>query len=298
MPHTGETTGRTHTVALLGTGIMGAGIARNLREHSFDVQAWNRTRAKVERLTEHGVHVTGTPAEAVKGADVIITMLSDGPRVLEVMTDAAPGLARGVVWAQLSTVGVEAMGPLADFADEHGLGLVDAPVLGTKQPAEQGQLIVLAAGPASAREVVQPVFDAIGKRTLWVADSAAGGAASRLKLVVNSWVLALNHGAAEALAIAKGLGVDPNHFLDAVAGGATDTPYLHAKAKAILADDYTPSFGAANAAKDARLIVEAASEAGVHVDITAAGLTRFRRVIDKGYGDKDMAVSYLASFDD
>lgn len=283
-------------VAVLGTGIMGAAMARNLVRAGLDVRVWNRTRAKAQPLAADGARVADTPAEAVHGADVVLTMLFDGHAALHAMGQAAPALRRGAVWAQCSTAGVEAQPVLAAFAAEHGLLYVDAPVLGTRQPAESGQLLVLAAGPAEAREVLAPVFDAVGGRTAWVGDDGASGAATRLKLVCNSWVLTVTQGAAEAMALAQGLGVDPQAFLDAVAGGPLDMGYLRAKAAAILDGDFTPNFTTATAEKDARLIVAAGQQAGVALDVVAAGAERFRRAAAQGHADDDMAATYFASF--
>lgn len=283
-------------MAVLGTGIMGAAMARNLCRAGLDVRVWNRTRAKAEPLAAEGARIADDPAAAVEGADVILTMLHDGPAALEVMRSAASVLPPGAVWSQSSTAGLDALEPLAAFAGEHDLIFVDAPVLGTRQPAESGQLIVLAAGPEEARPTLGPVFDALGSRTVWIAEDGASGAATRLKLVCNSWVLALTHGTAEALALAEGLGVEPQGFLDAVGGGPLDCGYLHAKARAITAGDYTPNFAVGTAAKDAALIVAAAEGAGVRLDVAAAGLDRLRRAAAQGHADEDMAASYFASF--
>lgn len=294
-PHGG---GAPTTVAVLGTGIMGAAMARNLLRGGLAVRAWNRTRAKAEALVADGAYCADSPADAVRGADVVLTVLNDGPRVLAAMREAADGLAPGTVWAQSATVGDAATAELADFAREHGLTFVDAPVLGTKQPAEAGELVVLAAGPDRARAALAAVFDAIGGRTTWVGEDGSAGAASKLKLVLNSWVAALNHATAEAIALAHGLGVDPRAFLDSVSGGPLDNGYLRLKTETILAGDYTPSFSVDNALKDARLIVEAGERRGVAMDVARAGAERFVRLVDRGLGEKDMAASYLASFDD
>lgn len=283
------------TVALLGTGIMGAGMARNILAAGLPLRVWNRSAEKARPLGDEGATVAADPADAVRGADVIVTMVGDGHHVLDVMEQAAGGLAAGQVWAQMTTVGVE-QSALVELAERHGLLLVDAPVVGTRQPAEQGQLLVLAAGPPTARDAVEPVFDAVGRATRWLADDAAGAAASRLKLVVNSWVLAVTAGTAEALALAHGLGVDPKAFLDTVAGGPLDLPYLQAKSAVILAADWTPSFSVDNAAKDADLIVEAGRAAGVALDVAAAAAARYHRASDAGHGAADMAANYLASF--
>jgi 3-hydroxyisobutyrate dehydrogenase len=284
------------SVAVLGTGIMGAAMARNLCRAGLDVRVWNRTRAKAAPLAAEGARVADDPTAAVEGADVVLTMLYDGAAALDAMRAAASALRPGIVWAQCTTAGLEALEPLAAFAGEHGLDFVDAPVLGTRQPAENGQLTVLAAGPEHVRAPLAPVFDAVGQRTVWIADDGASGAATRLKLVCNSWVLALTHGTAEALALAEGLGVDPQDFLDAVGGGPLDCGYLRVKSAAIVSGDYAPNFSVATAAKDARLIVAAAEGAGVRLDLAAAGVERFRRAEQQGHGDQDMAASYFASF--
>ncbi|WP_328913376.1 MULTISPECIES: NAD(P)-dependent oxidoreductase [unclassified Streptomyces] len=287
----------TLTVAVLGTGIMGAGMARNLSAAGHEVRAWNRTIARAQPLAADGVHIVADPAEAVRDADAVVTMLLDGPAVREVMETAAPAFKDGAVWAQTSTVGPEAQAELAGLASEHGLLFLDAPVLGTRQVAESGQLTVLAAGPVAARPVADRVFDAIGRTTVWLSEDATDGSASNLKLVLNSWVLAVTNATAEAMALAKGLGVDPDHFFDAIDGGPLDLPYLRTKAAAIRAADYTPSFTVEGAGKDLRLIVAAGERNGVRLDLAAAGAERFRRAAEQGHGAEDMAASYFASFD-
>ncbi|MFE0138442.1 NAD(P)-dependent oxidoreductase, partial [Streptomyces sp. NPDC059037] len=232
------------TVSVLGTGIMGAAMARNLTRAGHHVRAWNRSRAKAEPLAADGAFVADTPADAVRGADVVLTMLYDGASALEVMREAVPGLRPGTVWVQSTTAGIEAIGDLAGFAQSHQLPFYDAPVLGTRQPAEAGKLLVLAAGPVEERDVVTPVFDAVGARTVWTGDDGAAGSATRLKLVANSWVIAATNATGEALALSRALGVDPQDFFDVIAGGPLDMGYLHAKADLILGDRLTPpAFG-------------------------------------------------------
>lgn len=284
------------TVTVLGTGIMGAAMARNLAGSGHTVRVWNRTRAKAEPLTAAGIRVTGSPAEAVEGADVVLTMLYDGPATLEVMEEALPALRPGVVWVQSTTAGLEGLGELAAFAAAHGLVFYDAPVLGTRQPAEAGQLTVLAGGPDGHRDVVAPVFDAVGARTVWTGEA---GSATRLKLVANSWVLAATAATGEVLALSEALGVDPQSFFDLIAGGPLDMGYLHAKAGLVLDDRLTPpQFAVGTAAKDARLIVRAAEQHGIRLDVAAASAARLERAAAQGHADEDMAAAYFASFEE
>jgi 3-hydroxyisobutyrate dehydrogenase len=281
------------TVALLGAGIMGAGMGRNIVGAGLPLRVWNRTQAKAKALESAGAVVAASPADAVRGADVIVTMLADADTVSDAMTQAAPGLHAGQVWAQTSTVGVAGIEQLGEFASDHGLIFVDSPVLGTREPAEQGALMVFAAGPDDARERVQPVFDAIGRKTVWLGEA---GAASRCKLVVNNWVLALTTGTAETLALARGLDIDPDLFLEAVSGGPLDCRYMQTKAAAIIKDDFTPSFSVDLAGKDARLIVAAGQAAGLRVDVAEAAAAKLGRAAELGLGEKDMAASYFACF--
>ncbi|RKT86909.1 3-hydroxyisobutyrate dehydrogenase [Saccharopolyspora antimicrobica] len=282
--------------SVLGTGIMGAAMARNLARAGHPVRAWNRTRAKAEPLAADGVHVAGTPAEAVEGADVVVTMLHDGAAVLDVMREA--GTSPGTAWVQSTTVGIGSIGELAALAREQQLVFFDAPVLGTRQPAEEGTLVVLAAGPSESRHAVTPVFDAIGSRTVWTGEDGAAASSTKLKLVANSWVLAVTNAAGEALALAKGLDVDPQGFFDIISGGALDMGYLHSKGRAILEDRLSPpSFAVTTAAKDAELIVQAGREHGVRLDVAEAAAQRFNRAAELGHGGEDMAAAYFASFD-
>lgn len=278
-------------VAVLGTGIIGAAVARNLARKGFVVSAWNRSAEKAQALAADGVTPFENAVEAVRDADIVVTVLKDGPAVTEAMAAAQPSLGEGTVWLQLSTIGVAATEALAAFAADNGLILYDAPVQGTRQPAEQGKLVILASGPESGREAAQSVFDAIGQRTLWVADTP--GASTRLKLALNAFVFALTHGTAETLAIARALGVDPTLVIEAVTGGPLDSGYFQIKGAAMLKGDYTTSFSVENGAKDARLVVEALAGTGLRADLAEAGLARFERVADAGHGDKDIAASFL-----
>src|SRR3954464_14193411 len=255
------------TVALLGTGTMGAGMAANIAGAGLPLRVWNRTRNKAEPLAKVGATVADTPAEAVRGADIVLTMLFDADSVAATMEQAREGLGSEAVWLQQSTVGVEGSDRLVALAQDLGLAYVDAPVLGTRGPAESGALVVLAAGPEDVRDRVAPVLDAIGSRTLWL---GAAGEASRLKLAANAWVITVVEGIAEAMTLTRSLGLDPALFLEAVAGGAMDAPYVGVKGRAMLAGNFEPSFAVSGAAKDADLIVAAARGAGGELAVGGA----------------------------
>jgi len=280
------------TIAVLGTGTLGAPVARNLARAGFDVSAWNRTRAKAEPLSADGVTVERTVADAVADAAVVITLLADGDAVVGVVEDGAAATRSGALWIQASTVGIEATERLAEIASEHGLVFVDAPVLGTKEPAERGELVVFASGPQDAQELCEPIFGAIGKATRWVGEAGAG---QRFKLVVNTWLLAAVQGVAETISLARGLDLDPDDVLDALSGGPLDMPYLQLKGKVMIRRDFEPSFKASLAEKDAGLVLEAAEGAGLELPLVEAVRDAFAQAVELGHADEDMAAVVEAS---
>jgi len=254
-------------VAVLGTGTMGAGMVRSLRRAGLPVRMWNRAAEKAEALTDTGAEALPSPGAAVAGADVVLTMLFDAESAIDVIRQAAP--PAGTPWLQCSTVGVEGSDQVVATAAELGLVLVDCPVLGTKEPAEKGALVLLASGPEEVREQLAPVFEAVGSKTLWL---GAAGAGSRLKMACNAWLFMVTAGAAQSIALARGLGVDPEQFLAAIEGGPLDTPYAHVKGAAMLSGEFPVSFGLTGATKDARLIQAALQSAGVSDRLDAAVL--------------------------
>jgi 3-hydroxyisobutyrate dehydrogenase len=280
-------------VAILGTGIMGAAMARNLLAEGMEVSAWNRSPEKAEPLTEDGAEVADSPMDAARGADFLLTMLADADVVEEAVAgDVLPALAEGGVWLQMSTVGEDGTKRLAETANEHGVDFVDAPVLGTRQPAEQGQLVVLASGPEEVRERCQQIFDAVGSKTVWLGEAGAG---SRLKLVVNNWIVGLLGVLAETVALAESTGVDPARFLETIEGGPLGLPYAQLKGNMMIEDDFPTSFSARLARKDTGLVLDTAEANHLEMPIARAVAARFDEAIQAGHGEQDMAAIYRAA---
>ncbi len=266
---------------------MGAGMAGSLAREGHQVTVWNRTTERAEEVAgalDGDVSVAATVAEAVAGCDVVVTMLFDADAVLSVADEIAANLPDGAVWVQSATVGPDRARDIADRAPGR---VLDAPVLGTRKPAEDGTLVVLASGPQQLVDAAQPALDAVGGRTVLV--GAEIGQASALKLACNAWVGLITAGTAQSLALARGLGVDPQLFLDAIKGGAVDTLYAHVKGGAMLSGEMPMSFAVDGIRKDFGLIRDAAQGAGVRDDLMAAVLGLFDAASEQGHGDDDLA---------
>jgi 3-hydroxyisobutyrate dehydrogenase len=276
-------------VAVLGTGIMGAGMARSLLRAGHAVRVWNRTASRAQPLAADGATVAGSPAAAVEGAEVVLVMLWDTAAVLDVLA-AAAGSAPDAVWLQASTIGPDGLGRVAAAHPE--LKLLDAPVLGTKGPAEQGTLVALLSGPPAELEAARPAVESWSARIVYAGERL--GAASALKLVCNAWVSTMNAAVGQSVALAEGLGLDPALFLDAMRGGASDAPYLHMKAELIAKGEFPPSFALDGALKDVELIRAAARGVSVADDVLAGLVAVYAKAVGAGHGDEDMAAVYLA----
>jgi 3-hydroxyisobutyrate dehydrogenase len=282
------------TIAVLGTGTMGAPIARNLLNAGFSMRVWNRTIAKTAVIGV-GAHRTFTPADAAAGADVLITMLADGAAVEQVMAGpkgALSMLPAGAVWIQMSTIGPEWTDRLASAVAGHDVTFVDAPVSGSSAAAEEGELIILASGATTVRSRVEPIFDVLGHQTLWLPGAGDG---SRLKLALNNWLAVLVEGMVETLTLSEALGLDPHLLLEAIGDGPMRSDYALAKGAAMLSSEFTPGFPLRHATKDAELALSAAHRHGVELPLTSALLPRWYEAIAGDHGDDDVAAAITAA---
>jgi 3-hydroxyisobutyrate dehydrogenase len=280
-------------VTVLGTGTMGAGMVRSLRRAGLPVRVWNRDGAKARALTDVGAEAFDSPTDAAAEADVVITMLHDADSVIDAIRRAAP--APGSVWLQTATVGIAGAERTVAVARELELDLVDCPVQGSRKPAEEGALVLLASGSEGARARLAPVFEALGRKALWLGEAGAG---SRLKLACNAWVLMLTAGVAQSVALARGLGVDPEDFFAAIEGGPLASPYATVKGAAMISGQYPPSFALSGAVKDSRLIQDALRSADVSdrlmVAVTETLLAAAERVPDPAAIDMSVVIDGLA----
>jgi 3-hydroxyisobutyrate dehydrogenase len=277
------------SVAVLGTGMMGAPIARNLLAAGFPVTIWNRTASRAMPLVEAGAAFASSPLAAASGAGVVLTMLADGAATAETFDGgdgAAGSLGSDSIWIQMGTVGVAWTERLAEQAAGHEVAFIDAPVSGSTGPARQGELVILASGPENARPRVQPIFDAIGRDTFWLGRAGNG---SRMKVALNNWLATSTEALAETLALSDALGLDPDDFVEVFGDIPLASPYAVAKAKAMVAGDFAPGFPLRHAFKDTALALDAARELGVELPLTEALEGRWRGAISRGHGDEDLS---------
>ncbi len=284
--------GENVRVAVLGTGIMGAAMARNLVSAGLRTTAWDRSPAATAPLSDAGALVTASPAEAVHDAHVVITMLPTADVVNSVIFDngVAEALADGAAWAQMGTIGATATTGIAGRLGQlrPAVMFVDAPVSGSKGPAEAGQLLILASGPPEAAEAVRPVFSAIGRKTVWLGKAGQG---SRMKLVVNAYMSILIEGVAEALELAGRLGIDDSKLAEAIEGGPLDAPIADAKLHKMERGDFAPEFPLEWALKDVDLAIGAAGDD--ELPLLAALSRQWRAAVDAGHGREDVSAARL-----
>jgi 3-hydroxyisobutyrate dehydrogenase len=267
---------------------MGAGMARSLKRAGLEVAAWNRTAAKARPLADDGIDVADSVAGAVRDADAVVTMLFDTVAVLDVTDELTGALGPQAVWVQSSTVGPDGIARIAERAGD--AALLDAPMLGTKAPAEQGKLVPIVSGERRLVERMRPVFDAVGSKTVVAGERL--GEASALKLACNAWIFAITAATAQSLALAKSLDVDPALFLQAIDGGPANSPYAQLKGKAMLDGDFAPAFGLDGGRKDLGLIADAAG--GIDRRLVDAVTALFDAAIERGHGDDDLAAVFEA----
>jgi 3-hydroxyisobutyrate dehydrogenase len=275
--------------AFLGIGSMGHGMATSALRAGIPTIVWNRDPEATRDLAELGADVAGTAADAARRAAIVVTMVTDADAVVSIARDQGmlAALAPNAIWAQMSTIGVAGIERVAALVDAErpDVTLLDAPVSGSKVPAEQGQLTIFASGPDEARSHVGPLFEALGQRTIWV---GAVGAGSRLKLVNNTWLAFTAEAVASSIALARRLGLGIETVVGALDGGPLVSPWQAAKLQRIAKDDYSTQFGLSLALKDVHLALQAADDD--RFAALASLADEWQQAVDDGLGDQDLTV--------
>jgi 3-hydroxyisobutyrate dehydrogenase len=280
-------------VAVIGAGIMGSAMARNLIAAGVSTTVWDRSASATGPLADAGAVIAASALDAVKDAEVVITMLPTADVLDSVVFDGGMigAFADGAVWAQMGTIGVEATLRTRDrlAAWRPDVTFVDAPVSGSKGPAQQGQLLILASGPGRAADALRPVFDVLGRKTVWLGEAGKG---SQMKLVVNAYMSILIEGVAETLELADRLGIGHQQLEEVIQGGPLDAPIADAKLHKMDQRDFAAEFPLEWALKDVDLAIGAAR--GETPPLLAALSAQWHAAVEAGHGRQDISAARLA----
>jgi 3-hydroxyisobutyrate dehydrogenase len=281
--------GTLEPVAVLGIGAMGHGMARSTLRAGIPTIVWNRSRAAIRDLEQAGAEVADTAADAARRAGIVVTMVTDGDAVGSIARDQGVlrALAPGAIWAQMSTIGVAATDKLADLVrtERPDVTFLDAPVSGSREPAERGELTIFFSGPQEARQRVTPLFNAVGQRTMWVGPVGSG---SRLKVVNNVLLAFASEAVVTSMAVGRRLGLPTETVVNAFSGSPLLSPWQEAKLQRVATGDYSPQFSLSNALKDVRLALQVSNDDQF---VALAGLAEeWQRALAHGFGDDDLTV--------
>jgi 3-hydroxyisobutyrate dehydrogenase len=281
---------RTHEpVAILGIGAMGHGMAASALRAGIPTIVWNRRKEATRDLAEAGAAVADTAADAARRAAIVVTMVTDADAVISIAKDQGmlAALAPGAIWAQMSTIGLAGIDRVAAVAgaERPDVMLLDAPVSGSTDPAERGELTIFASGPGEARARVAPLFDALGQRTIWVGEAGAG---TRLKLVNNTWLAFAAEAVATSVALARRLGLDTETVAEALGGGPLMSTWQAAKLQRIANGEFSAQFALSLALKDVHLALQAAGDD--RFAALACLADEWQQAIDQGLGGQDLTI--------
>jgi 3-hydroxyisobutyrate dehydrogenase len=281
------------TIAVLGTGTMGGIFARRLLATGMQVSAWDVAHAAAARLADAGATVAERVEDAVREADVVLTMVPTIASIEETMPRALVAMKQGAIWLQMSTIGVEGTQRAYALATKQrpDVVFVDAPVSGSKTPAENGKLLILAAGPAVALDALVPVFDVLGQKTMrW----ERVGAGSQMKLVMNTWLAVLGEGMAELATFAQSLDLPLEDVAACLGSTQLNAPWALTKLQKIQQNAFDAEFALGLATKDVHLALDAVARAKRKLPVVESIAAQWDRALEAGYGDRDVIGAYLA----
>ncbi len=285
-------TAMSSRVAVLGTGIMGTGIARSLLRAGFEVAVWNRSPERAAPLAASGALIAATPAEAVAEAEVVFVVLFDADSVIAVLEESIEAGHPDAVWVQASTIGLDGARRVSELAARHRVAMVETMMMGTRPQAEDGTLILIGGGSPGLFARVQQQIQAISARIVHAGDRIGDGTA--VKLACNSWVAVSAAGTAQALALVQAQGLDPRLWLEVLAGGTADSPYCHLKGAKMLAHDFSAQFAVAALRKDLALIRTAAEDSGMPTALLETLDDLYAVAAAAGHAGEDIAAVAVA----
>lgn len=277
------------TLGFLGTGIMGTAMATLLLDAGYDLRVWNRTQSKLDPLLEKGARAAQTPREVVEHCAVTLAMLADPQAARSVFfgDDGVCGaMAPEKAYIDLSTVDPHTPQQIADAVREQGGRFLEAPVSGSKKPAEDGTLIVLAGGDAKLYKDAEKIFSVIGKKSLYLGEAGRG---AQMKLIVNMVMGSMTTAFSEGLSLAGSCGLDPEQLLDVLQNGAMANPLFQIKGRNMLSGDYTVNFPLKHMQKDMRLALALGDESRQPLFAAASANEQFKRALAADSGDLDFS---------
>jgi len=281
--------GTDEPVAVLGIGAMGHGMAASALRAGISTIVWDRRIAATRDLADLGAQVAGSAADAARRAAIVVTMVTDADAVISIARDEGmlAALAPRAIWAQMSTIGVAGIDRVAALAsaERPDVMLLDAPVSGSRDPAERGELTIFASGPGEARPRIAALFAALGQRTIWAGEAGAG---TRLKLVNNTWLAFATEAVGTSVALARRLGLETATVRDALGGSALVSPWQAAKLQRIADGEFSAQFALSLALKDVHLALQAAGDA--RFAVLACLADEWQQAVDQGLGEQDLTV--------
>ncbi|TYG94162.1 hypothetical protein ES288_A11G166200v1 [Gossypium darwinii] len=279
-------------VGFLGLGIMGKAMSMNLLKNGFKVTVWNRTLSKCDELVAHGASVGETPAEVVKKCNITIAILSDPAAALSVVFDkdgVLDQIGSGKGYIDMSTVDPETSCKISEAIALKGGHFLEAPVSGSKQPAETGQLVILAAGDKALHEEAVPAFDVLGKKPFFLGPVGNG---AKMKLVINMIMGSVMNAFSEGLILAERSRLNPHSLLEVLDLGGIANPMFRGKGPEMLKDNYSPAFPLKHQQKDMRLALALGDQNAVSMPVAAAANEAFKKARSMGLGDLDFSAVF------
>jgi 3-hydroxyisobutyrate dehydrogenase len=275
-------------VGILGIGLMGSAMAGRLLDQGIAAIAWDRDPDHARALADRGAIPATEPAEVLDGTRAVITMLPTADVILDVVEPLLDAWPQDTIWLQMSSVGAAEADQLTQVAEAHAVTIVDAPVSGSTHPAEEGQLTVLASGPDSTHIPLEPIFEALASRVLWVGDAGMG---SRLKLAANHWMIASVAALAESMHLCDAMGLDPQQLIALLDGGPLGSAYALQKLDEMQRRQYPAGFPVRLALKDLELVREVEQSSGATMPLLDVVHERFATA-SRDFADDDLAAIY------
>jgi len=274
-------------IGLIGTGMLGNAVGLHLLESGYKLAVFNRTKSKTEELSEHGANILESPKEVAKKSDLIFTIVKDTNAVKEV-SFAKNGIVEGkhdnLIIADMSTINPNASREIAKQYSQHGITMLDTPVMGGPTVAINGKLVLMASGDKTAFEKHKKIFETIANKTFFLGEN---GTAHAVKLSMNLQISMLALALSEGITLARGAGIEPEVFLSILNSTYFKTGMSENKAYKMINDEFSPTFTLSNLKKDLDTINEAAKEFGLYLPMTTKANEIYKKAVEEGFGEID-----------